>query len=123
MLAVTLILALSISNFVQSVTFTEGPSDVYVAVGDEAHFYCRYNGTQDLPSIVINGRYFTFFSLPARHKFENMELIIHNVQPSDNSSEYQCAFPGILSTSGHIFISGINATAGKLKCMELCAAA
>lgn len=93
-----------------TVTFIEGPSDVYVAVGEDTYFNCRYNGTQDLPDIVINDEYERPNTLPPRHRFESMRLIITDVQLSDNNSRYQCSFPGSLSSIGQIFI--VPATTG-----------
>lgn len=95
-----------LNHSVQCITFLEGPSDVHVALGDEAQFNCTYNGTDDLPAIIINGTYRRFANLPARHTFDSMKLTVTDVQPSDNGTRYQCTFPGVNSSVGRIIIIG-----------------
>lgn len=82
------------------------PEDVTVNEGGSATFSCLVNGTTDVPFWYIGGSVHTIHDLPSRHSYWNWTLMVSDVQPSDNGTEYQCS---LFIVSSRIAILSVNA--------------
>ena len=70
--------------------FSTQPHNVTVTEGNEASFACSFNGSFSVPGWKINGRTYTWNTLPAKHEFTGSQLVVSDVDVSMNGSTYQC---------------------------------
>ena len=95
----------------------EGPKNVTAAEGQSAIFYCKYNGTDDLPIWYISGASYLVQGggqgLPERHTYSKQSITVHNVQVSDDGRTYYCSFLFGKISSSTAILTVIPALQGK----------
>lgn len=87
-----------------AVVFTSQPHDIAITENQTARFYCVYDGSNASPVWRINQSQYYWFTLPPKHSYDGMSVIVKKVDVGLNRTSYQCILPTARSTVGFLYV-------------------